>query len=350
MDTAKNLRIKKHFSVIAHDENTVELRHGVWNHYSHTLVDENKKGCLFKMILQLDGKCSASEISKNLGVSRSELESLLDHLQRLGVLETNASSAFQRYFDTVMPVLANPASLSELKIKFPVLLIGDRLLVRQIYDFLIPHIDQTQIKILDPELFEELADNNEDWLHDGLLLAKKIEKFQELKKYFIIYAQQNLQPVTASRLNRIAHQLNIPWLHAAIDGPFIFIGPTIVPNRGACYDCFETRIRMNLKETQQYQNYKNALSLGKVYHYENPMDPALRGLAASHTAMEALNFLLTESSFTRNKVLSIYLPTMEMLFNEILRVSGCPTCGSVIHRDDNQLYFDMKSILEDDAA
>jgi hypothetical protein len=104
---------------------------------------------------------------------------------------------------------------------------------------------------------------------------------------------------------------------------------------------------MNLREYSSYQKYKSAIVENKILSKSAfPMQSALNSLMISHLTMEILNFALTGCSFTRNKVLSIYLPTMEMTFNEFLKVSTCKNCGSQPHRDDSQLYFDVQGLLQ----
>jgi len=83
--------------------------------------------------------------------------------------------------------------------------------------------------------------------------------------------------------------------------------------------------------------------------FESPIEPALRSLFASHVTMEVLNYVLTEYSFTVRKVLSIYLPTMEIVFRDVLRTSACKTCGSTSLRDNQQLYFDNHALLGDEV-
>ena len=77
------------------------------------------------------------------------------------------------------------------------------------------------------------------------------------------------------------------------------------------------------------------------------MAPILRSMLASHVALEALNLAVTETSFTVSKILSIYLPTMEFTFHEVLKVPGCEACGSSAERDDRELYFDICAIFEE---
>ena len=73
-----------------------------------------------------------------------------------------------------------------------------------------------------------------------------------------------IQPLQLRLLNQISLALGIPWMHAAIDGPFLLIGPCFVPHRTSCYACFETRVTMNLRESASYQQYKSALAAGRV--------------------------------------------------------------------------------------
>ena len=353
MATLKNIRIKRHYSIVVHDENTVELRCGVWNPYAHTLKDETNSGNLFKVIKLLDGQLSAIEIAEKLNLPRSNIESIIDHLQQLGVIEHTASTAFERYIDTCMPILTRPDHVSELNQKMPVTILGDSPLSEKIYELLKSSVAASQLNMVhaSDHIWLELQDSNDDWLHDGLLFNKKLEHFQSLKNHYVILPQFPINPVVARRFNRLANKLGISWLFAAVDGPFLFIGPTIVPNIGACYECFETRVMMNMREIASYQKYKEALVAGKVYHNTiSPIEPAVLSLVASHTTMEALNFILTECAFTKNKVLSLYLPTMEVVFNEIFRVAGCSTCGSRIQRDDAELYFDVRTLLQEQFA
>jgi len=76
----------------------------------------------------------------------------------------------------------------------------------------------------------------------------------------------------------------------AIDGPFIFIGPTFHGKQNPCYDCFETRISMNLRENDSYQKYKNAIATNQVYIQEgDPLLGVTSNLLVTHALLEILN-------------------------------------------------------------
>jgi hypothetical protein len=102
---------------------------------------------------------------------------------------------------------------------------------------------------------------------------------------------------------------------------------------------------MNLREGGSYERYKHALAEGRASSAVAPLDAVLNALLGSHVAFEALNHALTGVSFTVGKLLAIYLPTMEFTYNEVLRLPGCPACGSKPERDERELYFELQTLL-----
>src|SRR5262249_14122802 len=159
-----------------------------------------------------------------------------------------------------------------------------------------------------------------------------VDKFSWWKDYFIVLALTQSDPMLAMRINQITYALEAPWIHGVIDGPFVFIGPTFNAKSGPCYHCFEKRISMNLYEYANYQRYKEMSMLEGSHHATSTKSPVISMLSA-HIALEVINQHFFRKSFIRSKALSIYLPTMEICFNEVLRLSGCSICGCVAHRD-----------------
>ena len=178
-----------------------------------------------------------------------------------------------------------------------------------------------------------------------------LEKFKPWEGKFIVLLNKHINPIVSSRLNRITFELDICWIHLALDGPFIFVGPCFSGKRAPCYDCFETRIGMNLRETENYQKYKNAILLKQIYHEkEDPLRDVTSNVLIAHGLLEILNYLTTQTTFTINKVLSIFLPTMEFVYHELLSIPACRTCGSVSYRDDTQVYFDFQKLIQEEAV
>ncbi len=346
----KNIRIKPYFAVIAHTADLIELRAGVWNHVSYTIQDDTNSGLLYQFIKALDGSRSLYEIAKSLEMPRSEAEGIIDYLLQLNVLEDATSTAFDYFTDIYTPAFKFKQREFEATKNQKIYIISESTLADEIKKNLQDKALLANIEIIDAqhELYQLLSNNDSSWMHNALLFEEMILNFEVLKDGFIVMALENINPIFIKKFNRIATSLKIPWIHAAIDGPFIFIGPLFESQKTACYECFETRISMNLREYSSYQKYKSAIVENKVLkNSEFPMRGVLNSLMISHLTMEILNFALTGCSFTKNKVLSIYLPSMEITFNEFLKVSTCQNCGSVPQRDDHQLYFDVQGLLKE---
>lgn len=341
-----NMRMKRHFSLVAHGSDVVELRHGVWNPTSITLTDESNSGILFRILSRLDGSASAAEIAKSEKVPVAEVEALLDHLIQVDAIESKSTSAFDLYLDQFAPALKGNGTVSIPE--RPLALLGDSALVQIILGQLVAGLPDARVRVIaesDPGR-QILARNETGWLLDGLVFQEKLLQFSEWRNSTLVFASEVINPVQCEILNRVCLELDIPWIHAAIDGPFLLVGPTFIPRRTACYRCLETRVLMNMRGNNGYQQYKRALVEGGIKRGELPAASILRNLLASHVALEALNLGLTQSSFTVNKLLSIYLPTMEFAFHEVLRVPGCEACSSSAERDDRELYFDIRAVFE----
>jgi bacteriocin biosynthesis cyclodehydratase domain-containing protein len=338
---SREARRKRSVSVIGHSADVVELRCGVWNPKSSTVTDGAGSGRLLQIIKGLDGKLSHKELAHSLGVSRAMVEAVVDHLRTLDMIEWGPTSALDAYLDQVRTLRVGGVTKTRVE---RVVVFGDGALTETITS-LLTNAQVAKVEALTPDdpLGRVLDQVDPAALHDGLRLTELVEQFSSLRGSFLVLAESVINPLKFQYLNRIALELGMPWIHAALDGPFIFIGPTFVPGSSPCYECFETRVTMNLRENASYQRYKDALADGRVETGRPPMLAALRTVLASHTVLEVINFVNCESTFTIGKALGIYLPTMEISFNEVLRLPGCRSCAPQRGRDDSSLYFDARA-------
>jgi bacteriocin biosynthesis cyclodehydratase domain-containing protein len=344
-----NPRIRRYYSIIGHSPDCVELRHGVWNPVSFTLTDQTNSGQLFTLLASLDGTLSPAELARQQGMRRSDVEAVLDHLRELDVLEEGtARSTLDYYLNTAIPGLAN-GNDPDTQGSSSVLLMGDTDVTNSLYGYLQNSLPEgrTVSLVLDNNPLRSIVfDSDSAWLMNGIEFYERMQLFEAWRGQFIVAATKVINPIAFRTLNRVCLHLRIPWLHATLDGPFLFVGPLFIPYRSSCYECFETRVAMNLRENASYQRYKNAMLEGRIRLGSLPVEPALVGTLAGHTAMETINYIFTGSGFTAQKVLAIYLPTMEITFNEVLRVPGCPACGAQSERDDKELYFDVQTLVQ----
>lgn len=342
------VRLKRQYSVVAHSPDVVELRHGAWNPVSFTLRDESHAGTLLGVVSRLDGSRSTDDIASAVGLRRGEVEALVDQLGELDLLEDGPSHALDYFVDHLVPNLLPHGGGTAPRQRAT--LLGDGPLSAEVARILraVPVEVEDAANNGDGGLRALLSGGGDGWLRDGLEFEERAEHFAGWRGRFVIHAAETLDPVELRAFNRIALHHRIPWLHATLDGPFLLVGPTFVPGRTPCFECLETRVTMNLREGAGYQSYKQALAEGRASDATAPLYAVLRPMLASLTAFEALNFLLTGASFTRAKVLAIYLPTLEVSVNEVLRLPACPACGPAVEQDDRELYFDLRAILDGD--
>ena len=343
----ESVRLKKWFSIIPHTPDEVELRHGVWNPVSVTLTDDSRSGQLFRLLRRLDGSASLSTIASEEKVPRDEVEGLVDHLLNLGVAEIGPSSSLDYFLETTSKVR------DELRVQHlrRVVLLGDSPLTRRISG-LLSEVDlglSVEIVPADDPGWQQCRSSDRSWLNDGLAFEEEQSKFAAWTDALIVYATSTVDPSTLRVLNRVCLANRIPWVHAAIDGPFLIVGPLFIPGRSACSECLDGRVLMNMRESASYQRYKIALAERQVVLGELPVDGVILSLLASHINMEIVNFCLTGRSFIIGKALMIHLPTMEFSYNELLRLPSCPACAPRPESEDTELYFDMATLVSDTA-
>ncbi|MFL6137295.1 MAG: TOMM precursor leader peptide-binding protein [Frankiaceae bacterium] len=341
-----NYRIKPHCTVVPHSADVVELRIGAWNPTSFTLTDDSGSGALYRVLQRLDGSAAASAIAREEGLPKSDVEALLDHLIELDVVETRASSAFDRYVETCLPSTFVPAGSAQ--VHDGALLVGDPDLTDRLSG-LLRSSEVEGVEVLDQRsaAAEALRTADITRLMNGLTLHEDLASFEAWRGRFVVAIDATLHPLRLLYLNRIMLELGAPWLHAVVDGPFLIVGPIFEPGRSACYDCFEQRVMLNARESASYQRYKVALATGTVTPSRAPILPVVTEVLVAHAALEALNFVRTGSGFTQGKALTIHLPTMELAFHDVLRLPSCRSCGPLPERDDTELYFDTRSYVQD---
>ncbi len=336
------LRIKPHFSIIPHSPHQVELRSGVWNPTSFVIYDESNSNQLYSILKDINGMMTTKEVAKKHQISREKVEGILDHLQRLEVLESASIDSIDGFENEFLMNSSEKSSQSD-----NILIIGEDIISHEIKRIVMNSKDDislTTIDINDPEI--KKLKTNAQWMFDNFMLQEAVDQFSWWKDYFVILALTHNDPILAMRINQINYTLGIPWIHGAIDGPFIFVGPMFSSKSGPCYHCFEKRVTMNLHEYASYQRYKEISMMTDIDNIQSKKCTPSMHVLSAHLAMESMNHRFSKTCFTKSKSLSIYLPTMEICFNEVLRLSGCFVCGSVLHRDDQQLYYDYQTILE----
>lgn len=337
-------RLKPHYALVAHGPDTVELRHGAWYEPSLTLSDASRSGRLLRILSRLDGVMSPAEVAEAEDVSLSDVEALLSRLTEEGVIERGPRNVL----DFTLEAHAEPLLLQEHALE------GGPPLVRFIGDAEVTGEMRRMLRLGDDVDDEDLGHlrhvlrtAGDSWQFDALALERAARSFTVLNGALTVFAVATVDPLELRAFNRLSLHLRIPWIHAAIDGPFLLIGPTFVPFRWACYECLEARVVMNLRDAAGYQRYKRALAEARVTPPAVGPATVSTAMLASLASFEILNFTRTGAAFTTGRMLTVFLPTLEFAFHDVLRLPGCPACGAVQERDDRELYLDTRSLASD---
>lgn len=339
----QQVRMKTEYALIAHSPNSVELRAGVWNPRSITLTDEAGNGTLLPMVKGIQSGDDPSIIASSIGVARSEVEALLDSLLEVGVVAAGQTGHLNALIErqASLPMVEGDRDVR-------VLLIGDDAVSEAMRRQIGGEIDGKveAVASTDP-LASRLLKMNLMCFVDGLERERIFEEFASWKDAVVVFALTRINPVAFSVLDEIAQGVGFVWVHGAVDGPYVFAGPTVVPGRSASYRDLEQRFMMNSRELVSYQKYKEALAKEMVSERNDPLGGPLVDLLASHLSIEVVNWIKSGANFTVNKILGIYLPTMEMAYHEILPSPFNGPATSLQSRDATDLYFNVRDWLGD---
>lgn len=339
-------RLKRHISIIPHEADRVELRAGGWNVISMELNDEKKTGKLFELLKSLDGSINIAEISKATDVPRSEIESLIDHLIQIDVIEFGPSSSIDYYLDSIaFPLKRGNSSLEEIT---DLVVVGDENLGPALCKLISEANLGNSVEYMPPDHpdFYEIYSYETAWQYDGLQRQHCVDHFAHLAGKLIVHIDRSLQPTRLSSLNILALNVGFNWIQGCIDGPQLLVGPYFSSQHPPCYECLETRILMNSRETENYILFKKALAKGQAVHASNPSTALLDHMLVSHVATETLNALLTNTTFTRGKMMTVYLPTMEFAFHDVLGVPSCSACSPPPQSATEEMYFDSRILVK----
>ncbi|WP_433333524.1 TOMM precursor leader peptide-binding protein [Spirillospora sp. CA-294931] len=343
LDGCSRPRVRPQFTVIAHDPDIVELREGVWNPYSITLTDASGGGRLLQVIEALDGAATLTEIALQAAVALDDVLDICRRLGAAGALELGASSAIDHYLAaSMLDPAGTPAEPR------PAVVFGTGDIAAETHRHLRASLDVPVTRFEEPGLWQRLCHGDLTAREGGGLDGERVlEEFRPLEGAFLVAALDAVNPILLRNLNRIAAGLDTPWVHAAPDGPFLLVGPTVVPGRSACYECFEQRVAQNMRENAGYVKYKQALARGKARLGRPLLPTPVLSLAASLVSLEAVNHLVAGSTFTLGSALSVHLPTMAFRYHEVMRLPSCRACVPRRDRARRPPHPDVRSYLNE---
>ena len=329
--------------IVTFDQDTVEIRTGVWHTVSITLSDESKKGVLSDVITAIVRGSTPQQIAENHGVTLDEVIEVVERLNQNGLLTlTEGLERWDR-----LPYLVG-STLGSVRAVKPAraYLFGPAYATTFVKHAMGNGLAAIETVELEQDKLSELMTRDLFLDRDGLQMATAIAPYEEWRGSLVVAILPQFNPILPVNVNRLAHLVGFSFLPVCVDGPFAMLGPTVVPSKSACYACAEARVLESMRDHTLYQTYRRAALEGKVHTVEaNVIDP-FQSSIFSLAAWELSNFAAFGTAFTIDKILTIYAPTMEIVFHELLRMPGCAVC-SPRYTMDGPLYSDLMSFINE---
>jgi bacteriocin biosynthesis cyclodehydratase domain-containing protein len=341
MQTEQRPAIPEFISVVPHGNNIVEFRKGTWHSASTFLTDESETGNLYRICSALDGSKTIRDVA---GVTHLPTETISEVVDTLVSLELAVIDrrGLLRLGASLLVGVSEDISLKHKE----VVVIGDAHIAGIVVEALSAVLGEfgANVSFDRKEVIPKCRASGASY--DALERADLLLSSQWMQNKFVIYCNSHVDPITCKGLNLCFIHHKTPWLYAAVDGPFLLVGPLFVPGDSSCFECFETRVAMNLRDSKGYIEYKQALAAGlPIQPRPSQVLKLLDKVLASHVAMEAFNFALSGRSTLIDKMLAIHLPSMEFTYHEVLRLPYCSACGAKPDRDGSELYFSIKELF-----
>lgn len=205
---------------------------------------------------------------------------------------------------------------------------------KEIYNF--------EFTAIPEEIKNELKDPNYFSRIDSVSYEKKREyiKSKISEDSPILFLTQNLNLHLIRNLNKILE--NTPIFIGFIDGPFmIFL--SIIPKQTACWECFEQRMLSFVKDNYFYHRFNcidNEAKSSRIYnlHFTTLLHMGLQEVFAWN--------LLKMSKFM-GRCMFTYLPTMEIHFENINRISSCKTCGYMAEISNSENNANLGRLIDE---
>ncbi|VGT67873.1 streptolysin associated protein SagC [Streptococcus pyogenes] len=152
----------------------------------------------------------------------------------------------------------------------------------------------------------------------------------------IIICQERLNIMMLRHLNEVSVAMKKQLVIGFVDGPFLH-ACTLNPPHSADFDSLERRVLARLQDSTLYQHFANQIlpATQDVSQAYLPLLNVLMNLVVS----EAFIIAQTGSSKFEGRLLSIYLPTLEIQVQDILKMSNSQTQGALakLKYEDQQI-------------
>lgn len=333
----------------------IRFKLGLWN-YNEAVLNINQETEEFKKIfLELlnDLRYGNGVIEKDINKLqinndvKLKVINILDGLSKAGMLITEEQKNLSNELNMALLGDYSYVLRNELKCEKArrLLFITDNSYSEKIAKILIEDME-LNIDIAEEKLINSLRDIDLTTNIDALSTLKDMKNITtNLEEYEGILLCFKRPELTVLRnINRIAIKEEKPIICAFIDGPFITILSTNYPKTG-CIECFEQRTLTRLEDHISYNAFENFKFTKETKDMNRGVIPLINMLT---NLVLSEGFLLSNYGTNKfeNRVLNIYVPTLEIQVQDLLRVPYCPACGNLSKAKFQELNISSRRVVD----
>jgi hypothetical protein len=315
-DISLDYKLRPDVTVIRHAADSYEFRFGVWN--SHSIyADLGDEIDLLGLLGELPSSAAPSAMARKYGMDAGELDELLRHLdsEKLFIKDVPdplfslfASHDFGRHGERSRFVIVSEGRKAAL-------------LEAGLADA------GAIVSFMSGQLMEKLVAASCNVADDFDISTATVAAKAELEGSTVVFLDEVNNPLFINTLAAVCRELRCPFLPVILDGPFLHVGPMYL-DPSPCFECFETRILTHIRDKAAYVAYKNSFANGTSLQKKNSgLSVCSTNIAQSLATSQCVAFHMSGSCHVADKLLSVYLPTMEFVYHDLLSVSSCKTCG-----------------------
>jgi len=205
------------------------------------------------------------------------------------------------------------------------------------------------LDVLDDEMLRTLGAADLTTRTDALEHIKMVETLEKaLLPYSCVLGCVASPSLPLLRnLNRLLVHSERPLILGLVDGPFLSILSTLATETG-CFECFEQRMLARLEDTLVYHQFVKATA-GFSRVGGGWLSPQLHSMTAM-VLSEGYLYATLGMMRLAGRVLSVYLPLLEIQVQDLLRVPYCPACGFIAKAQMKEMYTSSKRLVDEMLA
>ena len=351
----KNIKLYDNVSVFFSSDNEIRFRKGIWNFEEASLtlddLNDNMKEVITFIANELfdDKLISFDDIVKKFSLDENDSNLLNDIISSLignRFLEyddkkNNMQNTLYELIGEYFYDIPDESKIEKNKIMF--ITDNDRL---KDYASLVSKDIYINLDMMSADDIKKIEKAN---LTDTTDAIENIEIKKELLKLFdniscVVISVEKPRLNLLRNINRLLLDKSVPIVISILDGPFLNI-TTIKGKETACYECFENRVIARNESLSVYNKFVKQTMNFKIKNKRTYITPILQSFT-SIALYEAFLFAAIGKCKLSGRVINVYIPSIEIQVQDLLRVPFCPACGHISKAKYNEMYTSSKEVIE----